>query len=453
MGLFKSLSIFQKNSILKNNIQSLFDQIDHLLESARSLFSQSEMLKKVVVEEKDSVQKSSSASTEIASMVAMTAAAAVELSRTAAESNLAVEKSVQALDSLKKMVDIVNESSHSLQRSVGTGLNEIASVTETMAEIKEKAKIINDIVFQTKLLSFNASVEAARAGEHGKGFAVVAEEMGNLARASGEAAKEIESILNLGVQQTREQIESVTSQLDKAAKATIQAIADVDQKSNEISSAFSQLSSFSKVTEEKALEISQATKEQEIGVQEISNSLRELEESSAKLDEMASASHGNSSELAAKVEGITEQFSALARSLGYTLYKTEKTFDFNAAVSAHIDWKMKLSKYLSKPDGSLDPEKVCLDNACMLGKWIYGSGSVHRTTDPELFDSLKDSHANFHRTAGEIVELINRGRASEAAKILGPTGNYMRVSDETVDLIRRIQALSTGGSVKNQKAS
>jgi len=40
---------------------------------------------------------------------------------------------------------------------------------------------MNDIVFQTKLLSFNASVEAARAGIHGKGFAVVADEVGNLA--------------------------------------------------------------------------------------------------------------------------------------------------------------------------------------------------------------------------------------------------------------------------------
>jgi len=40
--------------------------------------------------------------------------------------------------------------------------------------INQKTRVINDIVFQTKLLSFNASVEAARAGEHGKGFAVEA---------------------------------------------------------------------------------------------------------------------------------------------------------------------------------------------------------------------------------------------------------------------------------------
>jgi len=68
-----------------------------------------------------------------------------------------------------------------------------------ISEIENKTKIINEIVFQTKLLSFNASVEAARAGEQGKGFAVVAEEVGNLAELSGKAATEITSMLDSGL--------------------------------------------------------------------------------------------------------------------------------------------------------------------------------------------------------------------------------------------------------------
>jgi methyl-accepting chemotaxis protein len=73
--------------------------------------------------------------------------------------------------------------------------DEISSIVKVIAEIGDKTKVINDIVFQTKLLSFNASVEAARAGEQGKGFAVVAEEVGNLATMSGKAAEEISSML------------------------------------------------------------------------------------------------------------------------------------------------------------------------------------------------------------------------------------------------------------------
>jgi methyl-accepting chemotaxis protein len=70
-------------------------------------------------------------------------------------------------------------------------LSRISEVFKIVQEIAEKTNVINDIVFQTKLLSFNASVEAARAGEHGKGFAVVSEEIGKLAASSGKASVEI----------------------------------------------------------------------------------------------------------------------------------------------------------------------------------------------------------------------------------------------------------------------
>lgn len=71
----------------------------------------------------------------------------------------------------------------------------IEQLVKVIAEIGEKTLVIDEIVFQTKLLSFNASVEAERAGEHGRGFAVVAQEVGNLAQMSGKAALEISSIV------------------------------------------------------------------------------------------------------------------------------------------------------------------------------------------------------------------------------------------------------------------
>jgi methyl-accepting chemotaxis protein len=423
----------------QKSMQGLFEKIDLLLNSARHLFVQSESLKRVVASEKLAVQKSSAASHEIAAMVGTTASAASELSQMAIDSNSAVEGSVRALKSLSQMIAEVDQSSKALQISVKLGLKEIESVTETMAEIREKAKMINDIVFQTKLLSFNASVEAARAGEHGKGFAVVAEEMGNLARASGEAAKEIEVILNSSVDRTQAQISKVTSDLEKAAKETIASISAVSAKSGEISAGFHQLETYSKQTEAKAQEISTATIEQKIGVEEISKALLDLEASSSELDGMAGASHTSSAELASNVESITVEFSEMARSLGYKLFKSETKFDFDSAISAHIDWKMKLSKYLEKPDGSLDHRKVCLDNACVLGKWLYGDGQKFRELDQSLFDAVKMSHAEFHETAGSIVELINSGRLREATQELGPTGPYMEVSNKTVELIRKFK--------------
>jgi methyl-accepting chemotaxis protein len=75
----------------------------------------------------------------------------------------------------------INTTSTTLIEKVTDGNQQIVGIVGMIQEIGNKTKIINDIVFQTKLLSFNASVEAARAGEQGKGFAVVASEVGSLA--------------------------------------------------------------------------------------------------------------------------------------------------------------------------------------------------------------------------------------------------------------------------------
>jgi methyl-accepting chemotaxis protein len=93
-------------------------------------------------------------------------------------------------------IEEIGNSNHALNEQIKKGNLEIQEIVNLIVEIGQKTKLIDDIVFQTKLLSFNVSVEAARAGEHGKGFAVVAEEMSNLADMSGKASKEISSMLD-----------------------------------------------------------------------------------------------------------------------------------------------------------------------------------------------------------------------------------------------------------------
>jgi methyl-accepting chemotaxis protein len=77
-------------------------------------------------------------------------------------------------------------------------------INEKVQTINESIAVIDQIAFQTNILSLNAAVEAATAGEAGRGFAVVAAEVRNLASRSADAAREIKTLVESASQQTKE---------------------------------------------------------------------------------------------------------------------------------------------------------------------------------------------------------------------------------------------------------
>ncbi|OUS75206.1 methyl-accepting chemotaxis protein [Paenibacillus sp. MY03] len=91
-------------------------------------------------------------------------------------------------------VDRIGDKMKHISEKVGETNSTIHTFMDTVQEIQNVLKVIEQISSQTNLLALNASIEAARVGEQGRGFAVVANEIRKLATMTKESTEEVHSI-------------------------------------------------------------------------------------------------------------------------------------------------------------------------------------------------------------------------------------------------------------------
>ena len=115
-----------------------------------------------------------------------------ELQEMTKESKETATGSTQGLELIHEIVSDTNN----LHKEIELENEVVTSLVSKSKDISQVINIIQEIAFQTNILSLNAAVEAATAGEAGKGFAVVAAEVRNLASRSAEAAKQIKDVVN-----------------------------------------------------------------------------------------------------------------------------------------------------------------------------------------------------------------------------------------------------------------
>lgn len=269
--------------VFKKVNQAIFQIIHNLsrnsfeLTAASSQISRtSAELSSAAIQQSSSVEETASSTNEMSSVLEKNLETAKN-SHHIAQKALSFSKNGKEviLKLVEKMKDI-EKSNYELIKTIENSNKKIEDVTKVISNIGEKTKIINEIVFQTKLLSFNASVEAARAGEHGRGFSVVAEEIGKLASMSGKSADDISQILVESVNHVegiiRETKTEIQNQLEIGKSFTSKAF----EVAEESSLVFTQIYDLNEEISVASQDIVNASHEQALGINEINQALSQL---------------------------------------------------------------------------------------------------------------------------------------------------------------------------------
>ncbi len=352
-------------------------------------------------------RKLSDSSNVQAASLEETAAAIEEIAATIRQSTQTATQMAQYAQNVTKSNNLGKELAYETSKSM-------EDINTQVNAINDAISIIDQISFQTNILSLNAAVEAATAGEAGKGFAVVAQEVRNLAGRSAEAANEIKTIVENATQKAKD------------GKIITDKMIDGYNELNESIIATTKL----------IHDVTNASKEQESAIEQITTTINSLDRSTQQNASLATTISGmatKTSDLAIHLKDIINQ-----TSFDINAYKrvcdTTMIIDINRLKSDHINFKnMNFSQCKENHTFTVKNH-----HECNLGKWIDANENRSFAKSKE-WQELKEAHQNVHNLVQNTVILYaNKSSNNEIFNMTNQLENNINIVFDRLDKIREL---------------
>lgn len=277
IGLYIAQRLSNELALVTDSIANSSGQV---FQASQSLSQAAVSLSTAAQEQASTIEETSTSISTLVSVVRGSAEMSDSTTSIAREMEQLSQETTHYMENLFQAMTEILESNHRIEKLV-----------KIIEEIGVKTEIIDDIVFKTQLLSFNASVEAERAGEHGRGFAVVAQEVGNLAQMSGQAASEISIIVKNSIKEAGGVAQENKDRVQKGSALAN----ETKEKTQKVSSLIQEVLKSSNLLSISNKEQSQNINEIDLAVENLSMSTqltaRNAEESSSSSLELSSQSN------------------------------------------------------------------------------------------------------------------------------------------------------------------
>ncbi|MBC7540945.1 MAG: cache domain-containing protein [Bacteriovorax sp.] len=321
--LIFGLSLIACHILVKNIMNGINDTVETLSQTVHDLQNSSQKMNLVsrhltssVDSQVSSITQSVTAMDEISATIKNNDQSATHAYHLSGITKSSAESGKKTVDRMIIEMKEISLSYDDIHKNVVENGEEIKKIIDVISQIAKKTEIINDIVFQTKLLSFNAAVEAARAGESGKGFAVVAEEVGNLARMSGQASSDINQMLI----DSQNQVRLIAEKTTKNISLIVSRGRDKVQAGNVVASdclkELNQITICVNDQDGSINQISVAIKEQSSGVDEVNKALKHLNDDTNNSVDMSNRSKEAAENLRVQSHNLRFSIQSLRKMLG-----------------------------------------------------------------------------------------------------------------------------------------